>query len=270
MQIIKPAFLQTASVLLLGACLLFAGCGKPPPDPTQRRADEITLIRQVLTDPERADRLLGLIEQRDLQAEETRAMRAKFRREMRLLNADFDARREVLVEIIDVFNRERAAELLRYIELVTAMKATSTATEWQAIANFQRNYSDSGQAQILDLFLLGGGLMGGTMLEATAVERLEARFPETISDPERSTEAAQVVRDLDREVEDYNRTFVTSATRVREIYRDHGAGSRRLLRELEELNLAWYASQSRNMVLRDRLREAMTADEWSRVFPVTE
>lgn len=123
---------------------------------------------------------------------------------------------------------------------------------------------------MLTVFLLGGGLMGGALLTPAAVDRLEADISGTIADPGRRAEAALVVGDLEREVENYNRAFIASANRVQEIYRDHDAGPRQLLRELEELNLAWYASQSRNMVLRDRLRESMTADEWAQVFPAAE
>lgn len=137
MPIFKVRNLPPAVMTLIGTCLLLAGCGKPPPDPVQLRADEKTLIQSTVAEPARASRLLDLIEQRERLSDETRAMQEKFRREMYLLNADYEARREVAVEIIDVYNRERADKELRFIDLITAMKQTTTAEEWRIIADFQ-------------------------------------------------------------------------------------------------------------------------------------
>ena len=268
--------------LLIGASLLVAGCSKTLPDPARLQADEKTLVRATVADPPRAEGLILLLGERDRRIEETRALLDKFRREMRLANADYDARREVVIEIIDVFNRERADKQLRFIHLIGEMKAVTTAKEWEVIADFQLEYfgpqamldRPAGATErppiMLSVFLLGGGLMGGAMLVPADVERLETRITEVITDSERSAEAALVVADLAREVGQYNRSFIELATRVQEIYRDHSAPSRQLLRALEELNLAWYVSQSRNMGLRDKLCESITADEWARVFAVTE
>ena len=130
---------------MLGICLLLAGCNKPPPDPAQLRASEKTLIQATVADPARAARLLELIDQRERLADETLAMQQEFRREMHLLNADYAARREVVVEIIDVYNGERAARQLRFIELITAMKRATTAAEWRIIADFQLRNTDPRQ-----------------------------------------------------------------------------------------------------------------------------
>ncbi len=265
--------------LLLGAGLLVAGCSKPPPDPARLQADEKILVRSTVADPARAEGLILLFGVRDRRVEETRGLFDEFRREMRLANADYDARREVVVEIIDEFNRERADKQLRFIHLIAEMKAVTTAEEWEVIADFQLEYLDPrdmlyrrGAADdmppiMLSLFLLGGGLMGGSMLVPAEVEALEGRIVSAVADPERAAAAARIVADLAREIEDYNRLFVTSGESFETIYRDHESGSRKLLRALEEINLEWYASQSRNMVMRDRLRETVTAEEWVAVFP---
>ena len=119
---------------------------------------------------------------------------------------------------------------------------------------------------MLTVFLLGGGLMGGAMLTSADVDLIETRVELAVEDPARNAEALQVVAELRAEVEDFDQVFFESGEQLREIYRDHEAGSRQMLQTLEQLNLAWYASQSRGMVMRDRLRESMTAEEWSAVF----
>lgn len=125
-------------------CLLFTfficvavGCAKQAPDPAQLRADETTLVQSTVVDDARAERLLVLLEERDRLIKETTEMLRQYRREMKVLNADYDASREVIVEMIDYYNRERAKNLLRFIELIKQMKATTNAGEWKVIAEFQ-------------------------------------------------------------------------------------------------------------------------------------
>ena len=112
-------------------------CTKAPPDPAQLRADETALVQATVSDPARAERLLGLLDERDLLIEETVAMLRQYRREMKAVNADYDASREIIVEMVDYYNRDRAQKQLRFIDLIAQMKAATTAAEWQIIAEFQ-------------------------------------------------------------------------------------------------------------------------------------
>lgn len=114
-----------------------AACTKAPPDPAQLRTDETALVRATVSDPARAERLLGLFDERDRLIEETVAMLQQYRREMKAVNADYDASREIIVEMVDYYNRERAQKQLRFIDLIAQMKAATTAAEWQVIAEFQ-------------------------------------------------------------------------------------------------------------------------------------
>jgi len=125
-------------------CLLFAffigvavGCAKQTPGPAQLRADETTLVQSTMTDPARAERLLALLDERDRLIEETIEMLQQYRRELRAINADYDARREIIIEMVDQYNLDRAQKQLRFIDLITKMKATTTADEWKVIAEFQ-------------------------------------------------------------------------------------------------------------------------------------
>ena len=123
-----PVFLLSVSMV---------GCARPPADPAALRAFETALVQSTVTDPARAQRLLALIDQRDRLIDETRGMMDRYRCEMRAINADYDAGRDAVVELIDDYNRDRARKQLAFIELVTAMKRSTTAEEWAVIANFQ-------------------------------------------------------------------------------------------------------------------------------------
>jgi len=123
-------------ILLLFAFSISA-CAVQAPDPEQLRSDEIALVQSTVADPARAEQLLALIDERDRLVAATRAMLEQYRREMKAANADYDASRDVIVEMIDYYNRERARKQLAFIELITKMKRTTTADEWYAIADFQ-------------------------------------------------------------------------------------------------------------------------------------
>ncbi len=135
----KAAFFLTA-VLTLAATA--SGCARVSPDPAELRTAEVDLVESTITDPARAERMLQLIGQRDQLVAETRVMLEQYRREMAALNADYGARREVVVEIIDVYNRERADIQLRFIDLINEMKRATTSAEWKVIAGFQLEYFD--------------------------------------------------------------------------------------------------------------------------------
>ena len=119
---------------------------------------------------------------------------------------------------------------------------------------------------MLTVFLLGGGLMGGTLLNLAEVDAIGERIESALQDPARSAGAGGIVAELKTEIENFDRIFVESSEELEAIYRDHDAGSRQMLQTLERLNLEWYASQSRNLKLRKRLRETLPAGEWTAIF----
>lgn len=130
------------SLLVLPFAIMLAACAVQAPDPERLRTDEIALVHSTVADPVRAAQLLALIDERDRLVAETRAMLAQYRREMQAVNADYDASRDVVIEMIDYYNRERARKQLAFIELITKMKRTTSADEWSAIADFQlENYN---------------------------------------------------------------------------------------------------------------------------------
>ncbi len=119
---------------------------------------------------------------------------------------------------------------------------------------------------LLTVFLLGGGLVGGSMLTPADVDLIGDRVELEIDDPARAATATQVLDELKTEVEAFNEAFIDSGDTLRDLYLDHDAGSRQTLSTLEALNLEWYASQQRSLDLRGRLKESITAAEWAAIF----
>ena len=122
---------------LLFLVAVIAGCARPPADPAQLRADETALVQSTVADPQRVEQLLALIEERDRLVEETRDMLEQYRREMQAINADYESSRDVIVEMIDYYNRDRAKKQLAFIDLISKMKRATTVDEWEVIADFQ-------------------------------------------------------------------------------------------------------------------------------------
>ncbi len=54
--------------------------------------------------------------------------------------ADYDVNRELAVEMLDYYNRDRAQKQLAFIGLLNAMKRATTAAEWQVVARFQLDH----------------------------------------------------------------------------------------------------------------------------------
>lgn len=270
--------MKTAITLVLLA-ITTAGCSKQTPDPMQIRAAETVFIQSTVAEPERAERMLDLLSQRDRLIEETTAMLQQYRREMKSLNADYDASREIIIEMTDHYNRERAQKQLRFIDWIAQMKAATTAAEWQGIAEFQlANFNPRrlvrGRSRgvpdlpntMLTLFLLDGGLLGGSMVIPHEVDLVSEGVKLAVDDPARSATATRILDELKSEVQAFDEIFIDSGNALRGLYLDHSAGSRKILRRLETLNLEWYVSQQRGIKLRERLKLSINADEWAKIF----
>lgn len=121
-------------------------------------------------------------------------------------------------------------------------------------------------AAMLTVFLLGGGLMGGSLLTPAHVERIGERIEAVIPDSARRENLGRILDELETEVERFDQVFFDSSDRLRDLYLDHNAGSAQIKTELEALNVDWYLSQQRHIELREQLKGTITAEEWSRVF----
>ena len=103
----------------------------------QYREQETALVRATVSDPSRADRLLALLAERDRITDDYAKRIAKHRQEMAALNTDYDAKREEFEMLLARFNQQRAAAQRESIDVVAAMKETTTEDEWKKIARFQ-------------------------------------------------------------------------------------------------------------------------------------
>ena len=128
---------------ILVATLLSCASLRQPRDPVEiqaqiaeAREQEIELVRATVADPERAERLLELLAERDRLAAEHAKRVIEHRQKIATLTADYDARREDFDALLAHFNRQRASAQKETIDLVAAMKATTTADEWKVISRF--------------------------------------------------------------------------------------------------------------------------------------
>ena len=136
---------SVAAILLL-AVVLVPACAslRLPSRPVDVRAqmaeyreEEIELVRATVSDPTRAERLLALLVERDRLADEYAQRIKEHRQKMAALAADYDAERGEFEALLTQFNEQRATAQRESIDVVAAMKETTTADEWKTIARFQ-------------------------------------------------------------------------------------------------------------------------------------
>ena len=126
--------------LLLPACALRKG----PPDPaklqqqmTKTLDGEKALIRSTIADAERAESLVGLLDERDRLVASHAELVQSYRERMAALNADYGAEREAFEKVIAEYNTKRVASQRELAKLIEAMKKEATAEEWKAVAKYQ-------------------------------------------------------------------------------------------------------------------------------------
>ena len=119
---------------------------------------------------------------------------------------------------------------------------------------------------MLMLFLLGSGLLGGSLATPAEVETIGEAVEQVVNNSETAVDARRIFDELGKEAEVFDRIFIDSGDKLRDLYLDHESQAWQMQRSLELLNLEWYQSQHRGLKLRDQLLETMTADEWAVVF----
>lgn len=119
---------------------------------------------------------------------------------------------------------------------------------------------------MLTMFLLGGGLLGGSMVTPEEVDLIGERVELVVADPARAATAEQLLAELKTEIEKFDEIFIDSGDALRDLYLDHAAGSHKTQKTLEKLNLEWYVSQQRGIKLREKLKQSIEAEEWAKIF----
>ncbi len=135
------------SFCMLAMALLHQECGSvgKASDPEAVRAaiveaqeQERQLVRATIQDPERTERFLALIDQRDNTLRRHVAEIEKYQVAFERLNADYYADRKEFESLVAQYNNQREIAQDELVKLLEAMKRSTTKAEWQVIAKFQK------------------------------------------------------------------------------------------------------------------------------------
>jgi hypothetical protein len=132
--------LAGAAALAVAACASFQSA--PDPARVEReiaasKAAELELVRATIGDPARTERFVELLAQREHLLKRFAGQIIDHRKRMTELNADYNTKRSEFETQLADYNRKRAIAQQDLVELITAMKQTTTADEWSEIAAFQ-------------------------------------------------------------------------------------------------------------------------------------
>ena len=140
----------TATGLLTLCCMIALsqqGCSSSSgsPDPAalrvaiaEARDEERQLIRSTIDDPERLENFNALVDQRDATLRNHVADIEQYRAEFEVLNADYYATRADLEQLVARYNQQRETAQQELVQLLRAMKRSTTQDEWRAIWSFQK------------------------------------------------------------------------------------------------------------------------------------
>lgn len=121
-------------------------------------------------------------------------------------------------------------------------------------------------AALLMMFFLGGAAGSGSVLTQPMLDDLGERVEVAVTDPHRKEQAASELDALRSELERFDKVFGKSSKSLTRIYREHSADPTGMRAELDALDSAWEAAQSRALDHRFALRDSMTREEWHEVF----
>lgn len=133
---------------LASAALLIAACASQDsaPDPAQleqqtadARTEELDLVRTTIVEPERAERVVALLAERDEIVELFAEQLTAHEEQMRQLNADYRAHRSDFELALADYTLERSTAQNALIQLISELKQATTAEEWDEIADFQED-----------------------------------------------------------------------------------------------------------------------------------
>jgi hypothetical protein len=148
-------------MLVIAACSLLDTALRAAPDPAEvereiaaSKAAELELVRTTISDPARTERFIDLLAQREQLLKRFVGQIVDHRKRMMELNADYNAERGDFETQLADYNRKRALAQQELVDLIAAMKQTTTADEWREIAAFQLDRLDPRQ-------LAYGGLKDG-------------------------------------------------------------------------------------------------------------
>lgn len=101
------------------------------------KAQELDLVRETIKAPDRLERFVQLIGERDQLTAISREQIDTYYELMSALNADYDANHADMESAIRDYYERRLEVQREFIAIASAMKAETTAEEWKTIAKFQ-------------------------------------------------------------------------------------------------------------------------------------
>lgn len=121
-------------------------------------------------------------------------------------------------------------------------------------------------AALLLAFFLGGAATSGALLTEDMLHDFMHRAEQVVADPVRVEAVANEVTSLHDALKAFNKVMAKSGKSLSARFKDHSAGTDDMQAELDVLNSAWVAAQSRVLDYRFNLRDQMTSEEWRAVF----
>jgi hypothetical protein len=104
----------------------------------EAQEQERQLVQATIQDPERTERFLALIDQRDNILRRHVAEIEEYRAAFERLNSDYHADRKEFEPLVAQYNEQRGIAQDELVKLLEAMKRATTKAEWQVIAKFQK------------------------------------------------------------------------------------------------------------------------------------
>ena len=145
-QVMKKTVNTIVIAIMATAVLALAACAsrKEAPDPAavqeqiaDYRAQEIELVRSTVLDADRAERLIALLGERDQLISDHVQEIIAHRKEISVLNADYNAERESFDVLLKKYNKQRESAQGEIVALIAAMKKETTVDEWKVISKYQ-------------------------------------------------------------------------------------------------------------------------------------
>lgn len=121
-------------------------------------------------------------------------------------------------------------------------------------------------AALLVAFFLGGAAASGALLTEDMLNDFNHRAEQVVVDAERIDAITKEVASLHDELKAFNKALAKSGKSLNAYYTDHSADAASMQAELDALNSAWVAAQSRVLDHRFSIRDQMTREEWQAVF----
>jgi hypothetical protein len=121
-------------------------------------------------------------------------------------------------------------------------------------------------AALLVAFFLVGAAASGALLSEDMLNDFMNRAEQAVVDPVRVGAVTKEVTSLHDELKAFNKVLAKTGKSLSAHYRDHSAAAAGMQAELDALNSAWVAAQSRVLDHRFNIRDQMTPEEWRAVF----